>query len=242
MAGVKYRGLDPRTRAYRWTLFLGLAVATLVMFGGGAVDAVSGWLVAEQDRLAWYAIRLLGILSWAALTGSVIYGLLLSTGILDAIAHRTVSFALHQELSAIGLGLALMHAALLTLDSSVPFTITELVVPFAAPYRPVWVGLGQLALYLTAIIILSFSVRRRIGQPMWRRLHYLTFLIAIATTLHGVYAGSDTSAPFALPMYLCATGLMLGLTGYRIGQAVRARRRAPAQARSMPLVRTPDPS
>jgi hypothetical protein len=224
MAGVRYRGLDPDTRAVRWVVFLVVLAATATMFGGAALQALSDWLASEQDRLAWYAIRLLGILSWATLTGSVIYGLLLSTGILDAIAHRTVSFALHQELSGIGLGLAMLHGALLTLDSSMPFSITEVLVPFAAPYRPVWVGLGQVGLYLTLVVIASFSVRRRIGQAMWRRLHYLTFLIALAATAHGLMAGSDTGAPFALPMYVSATVAMVSLVAYRIYQAATARR------------------
>lgn len=231
MAGVRYRGLDPRTRPIRWAGFLLAAGVIIVLFGGIAGQAVTDWLASEQERLAWYAIRLLGILSWAALTGSVIYGLLLSTGILDAIAHRTVSFALHQELSAIGVGLALVHAALLTLDSSVPFTWGELLVPFAAPYRPLWVGLGQLGLYLSIVIVASFSVRRHLGQRTWRRLHYLTFGIAIATTLHGLLAGSDSGAPFAVPMYGAATVVMVGLTGYRIALAVRDRVPAPAGTR-----------
>ncbi|MFN8519893.1 MAG: hypothetical protein U0667_11010 [Chloroflexota bacterium] len=224
MAGVSYRGLDPNTRVARWIAFLVIAGFTVTVFGGVALQAVSDWLTTEQDRLAWYGIRLLGILSWAALMGSVIYGLLLSTGILDAIAQRTVSFALHQELSAVGLGLALVHAALLSLDSSVPFDMTELVVPFAAPYRPVWVGLGQVGLYLTLVIVASFSVRKRIGQRTWRRLHYLTFLIALGTTLHGLMAGTDTGAPFALPMYAAATIAMVSLVAYRVARAGTARR------------------
>jgi predicted ferric reductase len=231
MAGVTHRGLDPRTRPIRWAGFLLATAAVLLLFGGPASRVVTDWLTMEQDRLAWYAIRSLGILSWAALTGSVIYGLLLSTGILDAIAHRTVSFALHQELSAIGLGLALVHAALLTLDSTVPFSIGELLVPFAAPYRPVWVGLGQLGLYLTVVIVASFSVRRRIGQRTWRRLHYLTFLIALAATAHGVMAGSDSGAAFAMPMYGTALVTMVGLTAYRIAIAMRDRGVAPAPPR-----------
>lgn len=235
MAGVTYRGLDPRTRVVRWVAFLAVAGVTVGVFGGDATRAVSEWLTVEQDRLAWYAIRLLGILSWAALTGSVIYGLLLSTGILDAIAHRTVSFALHQELSAIGLGLALVHAALLTIDTSMPFGLVDVVVPFASPYRPVWVGLGQLGLYLTLLVVVSFSVRRRIGQKAWRRLHYLTFLIAIATTAHGLMAGTDSGAPFAFPMYGTAMVAMVALTAYRIRRSVRDRAVAPG--RGVPTAR-----
>lgn len=224
MAGVSYRGLDPRTRVVRWGAFLVVVGGTIALFAGTAAQVVAEWLTVEQDRLAWYAIRLLGVLSWAALTGSVIYGLLLSTGILDAIAHRTVSFALHQELSAIGLALALVHGALLTVDTSMPFSLAELLVPFAAPYRPVWVGLGQLGLYLAVVIVVSFSVRRRIGQPTWRRLHFLTFLIAVATTLHGLMAGTDSGTPFALAMYGAATGVMVALLVYRVHKATTTRR------------------
>jgi predicted ferric reductase len=239
VAGVTHRGLDPRTRPLRWATFLLTAGVVVALFAGAAGQAITDWLTSEQDRLAWYAIRLLGIMSWAALTGSVVYGLLLSTGILDAIAHRTVSFALHQELSAIGLGLALVHAALLSLDSSVPFSVGELLVPFAAPYRPVWVGLGQLGLYLTAVIVASFSVRRRLGQRTWRRLHYLTFLIAVTTTIHGLMAGSDSGAGFAFPMYGTAITLMVGLTGYRIVLAVRDRGAAPAPEMRAPRASSP---
>lgn len=229
MAGVTYRGLDPRTRAARWSVFLVGAGLTIALFGTAAAGAVADWLAGEQDRLAWYGTRLSGILSWAALTGSVVYGLLLSTGILDAIAHRTVSFALHHELSAIGLGLALVHGALLVLDTSMPFGLAELLVPFAAPYRPMWVGVGQVGLYLTLLVVASFSVRRRIGQRTWRRLHYLTFLIAMGTTLHGLMAGSDSGAPFALPMYGAGMVAMVGLTMYRIHRAIHGR--APASDR-----------
>jgi predicted ferric reductase len=213
---------------------------------------LSAWLLSS---LSFGALHFFNPNStWMSTAYLVIYGLLLSTGILDALAHRTVSFALHQELSAVGLGLALVHAALLSLDSSVPFSVTELVVPFAAPYRPLWVGLGQLGLYLTVVIVVSFSIRRRLGQRTWRRLHYLTFLIAFATTLHGLMAGSDTGAPFALPMYAGATIAMVSLTVYRIQGAVRVRRDAPsagdpsvvqprlAAVGSQPTTREPRPS
>ena len=139
--------------------------------------------------MPWVATRLIGFLSYFAIAGSVIYGLLLSTKILDAIAHRPVTFALHQDLAAIGLGLAGVHAVLLGLDSSVPFSLFEILVPFAAPYRPVWVGLGQLALYLVAIVYASFHARRRIGQRGWRTLHYLTFLSFAGATAHGILSG-----------------------------------------------------
>jgi predicted ferric reductase len=217
---MKYRGLDPRTRRLRWILFAAAVAVVLLATGRGALDAADTWLTAEQDRLPWYATRLLGLLSYMVISGSVIYGLLLSTGVLDAIAHRTVSFTLHQDLSAIGLGLALVHAAMLTLDHSVPYTVAEVLIPFSGPYRPVWVGVGQLSLYLTIVVVASFSLRKRIGQKRWRTLHYVTFLAFLGVTAHGLMAGTDSSAPWAF--WLTAT--VVFLTGYRIVLAVSARR------------------
>jgi hypothetical protein len=230
---MRYRGLDPRTRPLRWAVFLAAVGVVLAVTGGGAADAVRTWLTAEQERIPWYLTRLLGLLSYLVISGSVIYGLLLSTGILDAIAHRTVSFTLHQDLSAIGLGLALVHAAMLTLDASVPFTIAQLLLPFTGPYRPLWVAMGQLSLLLVVVVVASFSLRRRIGQRRWRTLHYVTFLAFAGATAHGLMAGTDTAAPWALWGYLCISAVVVFLTTYRIVLAV-ALRRTPAAARPAP--------
>ncbi len=126
------------------------------------------------------------------MTGSVVYGLLLSTKILDAIAHRPITFALHQDLASVGLGLAAVHGMLLALDKTVPFTLAQIAVPGLAPYAPIWVAAGQVAFYLMAIVVGSFYVRRQIGQRAWRTLHYVTFLAFVGATVHGVMAGTDS--------------------------------------------------
>ena len=231
-------GLDPRTRLLRWSLFLATLAILIMGTGGQALDAVTGWLRDEYDRLPWYATRVTGLLAYLALTGSVVYGLLLSTKILDAIAHRTVSFTLHQDLASIGLGLAGVHAALLTLDRSVPFSPAEILIPFSGPYRPVWVGLGQVALGLSLVIVISFYVRRRIGQKTWRKLHYLSFVAFIGASAHGLMSGSDTQTKWAFWGYLLAVAAVVFLTTYRITMALVARpmpsAAAPAAAPTQP--------
>jgi hypothetical protein len=168
---MKFRGLDPRTRLARWGL---AAVAVGIVVGGTAPAAVSAILTtisARPENLPWYAERLVGFLAYFALAGSVVYGLLLSTKILDAVAHRPITFTLHQDLASFGLGLAAIHGTLLSLDHSVPFSLAQIVVPFAAPYQPLWVGVGQVAFYLSLAVVASFYLRRRIGQRVWRALH-----------------------------------------------------------------------
>jgi predicted ferric reductase len=223
---MTYRGLDPRLRPLRWGLF-GIAVAVVLLVTLPAATAsLRGLVEAAPDRLPWVATRLIGFLSYFAIAGSVIYGLLLSTKILDAIAHRPVSFALHQDLSAIGLGLTGVHAVLLGLDSTVPFSLVQVIVPFAAPYRPLWVGVGQVALYLVAIVYGSFHVRRRIGQRSWRLLHYVTFLAFAGATAHGILSGTDSGSAWAWWSYVVATAAVVFLAAYRMVLAVEARRAA----------------
>jgi sulfoxide reductase heme-binding subunit YedZ len=223
VAGVKYQGLSRRFRPLRWLLFLLAVGGVLFATAPNAVNVIIGWLAEHQDSLAWYASRLLGFLAYGALSISVIYGLLLSSGLLDAIAHRAVSFTLHQDLSAIALGLTGLHGALLALDTFVPQTVRELVIPFAGPYRPEWVGAGQLAFYLMAIVYVSFYARRRIGQRGWRLLHYTTFFAFIGATAHGVMAGTDTSAAWAFWTYAAASVAVVFLLGYRVTLSITGR-------------------
>ena len=232
MAGVKYRGLPTESVWLRWAAF-GLVIgAVLVVSAPAAISIASEWLGAQQESLPWYSSRILGFLGYWALTGSVIYGLLMSTGILDAIAHRAVSFSLHQELSAVAIGLIAMHGAVLALDTFIQQSVYELVVPFAGPYRPVWVGVGQLAFYLMVVVYASFYLRNHIGQRGWRLLHYTTFLAFVGGTCHGLMAGTDTSAPWAMWSYVGASVAVVFLLGYRITLSVVHRAAAAAKESS----------
>jgi predicted ferric reductase len=238
MAGVKYEGLSPRTRLLRWSLFLGIVAVVVAGTGGTAVGTVSRWLGEEYERLPWYVTRITALLSYLALTGSVIYGLLLSTKILDRIAHRAVSYTLHQDLASIGLALALVHVAVLTVDRSVPFEPLELIVPFTGPYRPLWVAFGQIALGLTLVVLLSFYVRRRIGQSAWRQLHYLSFLAFLAATAHGLMAGSDTQQSWVFLGYLAMSAIVVFLLTYRIVLSVAARSGSGSEDERQPRARS----
>jgi DMSO/TMAO reductase YedYZ heme-binding membrane subunit len=232
---VIYRGFNPRTRLLRWgavAIVLGIALGVFLPL---AIRAVVDLAAVAPDRLAWVGTRMFAFLSYFALAGSVIYGLLLSTKILDRLAHRPVTYALHKDLALVGLALAVVHVVLLGFDSKVPFSIADMVVPFAAPYRPVWIGTGQIALYLTGVVVGSFYVLRRIGQRTWRLLHYLTFVSFMASALHGVFSGTDTSTAWAWWAYTISVVLVVFLTTYRIidAAATRDERRAAAEAVAM---------
>ncbi len=221
---MRFQGLDPRTQLLRWGLF---AVAVGMILGATAPSAARSLATAwEANRasLPWLVERIAGFLAYFAVAGSVIYGLLLSTKILDAIAHRPITFDLHQDLASIGLGLAGVHGALLALDKTIPFSLSQIAVPGLSPHAPIAVAAGQVAFYLMALVIASFYVRRRIGQRTWRLLHYLTFLAFIGATAHGLGAGTDSGSAWAWWIYVGATVAVTFLFCYRIVMSVGMRR------------------
>ena len=216
---MKFRGLSPLTSYARWGL-VGVALGIVLgATGPQAIHLLTASVGSGSSSLSWDASRLLAFLSYGALAASVIYGLLLSTKLLDAIAHRPITFTLHQDLASVGLGLAAIHGALLGLDTTVPTSIGQLLVPFATSYRPLWVGFGQVSLYLMAAVVASFYVRKRIGQRAWRMLHYLTFLSFAGATAHGLLSGTDTSS-WGRWVYLTATVPVVFLFVYRIVLAI----------------------
>jgi predicted ferric reductase len=199
--------------------WIAIAVATGAVLGATgptAMERIGAVVAIQPGLLAWYSVRALGFLAYFVLAASVLYGLLLSTKILDTIAHRPVSFSLHKDLAIVAMILATLHAALLVFDQSFNFTIRSIVVPFESPYSPVTVGIGQLTFYASVVVTASFYVRRHIGQRAWRILHYVTFLSFIGATFHGIASGSDTSSGWAFWVYLVPTTLSVFLLTYRI--------------------------
>lgn len=224
---MRFQGLDPRTRWLRWGLVavaLGIVIGTT---GPRSLNALLTTWDTNRAILPWVFERLFAFLAYAALTASVVFGLLLSTKLLDAIAHRPITFALHQDLASAGLGLAAVHGLLLGLDQTVPFTLAQIAVPGEAPYAPVWVAAGQVGFYLMAIVVGSFYARRHIGQRAWRTLHYLTFLAFAGATVHGVLAGTDSAAPWAWWVYVGSSVVVVFLVTYRIAVSAAGGRRAP---------------
>ncbi len=215
-AGAAYRGLPGPIRVAGWLAIAATVGAVLGATAPTALDRIGAVAAVQPGLLAWYTVRALGFLAYLVLAGSVLYGLLLSTKILDAIAHRPVSFALHKDLAIVALILGTLHGVMLTYDQSFSFTPLAILVPFQSPYSPISVGIGQITLYLSAIVTASFYVRRRIGQRTWRLLHYTTFLAFIGSSAHGILSGSDSGAWWAFWLYLLPVTIATFLLTYRI--------------------------
>ena len=220
----------------RWiAVFVGVALV-VALIGLGVLLAILGYSPVELlrqvfDKLfalsstqaMWYVTRAAGIISYLLLWLSTVWGLAVTNKILDPVLHRAFTYDFHQFLSLLAIGFVILHIVVLLADKYLPFSLAQILVPFAAPYRPVWVGLGTIGLYLTLLVSITFYIRKWIGQKTFRVIHLLSYLAFMGAALHGLFAGTDEPLPVVQVMYFVTTLSVVFLTVYRIVVSKRLR-------------------
>lgn len=159
----------------------------------GALPAFINWLFGLTSvQVWWYITRAAGIAAFILLWLSTAWGLAVSSKIFDTLLHRAYTYDFHQFLSLLALGFLFLHIAVLMLDQFLPFSIGQILVPFTSSYRPLWVGIGVIAFYLTLLVTVTFYIRGRIGVKAFRWIHTLSLVAYLGATFHGLYAGTDS--------------------------------------------------
>ena len=174
-------------------------------------------VLGPAPKVFWYLSRSTAIISFVILWLSIVWGLLVTGRLAQMWPGMASANDMHQFTGLLGLNLGLFHGLLLLGDRYIGFSVDQVIVPFAtASYRPVWVGLGQITFYLWFIVAFSFYVRKRIGQKVWRILHYASFLTFTLALVHGIFSGTDSDAGWLQVIYWgCAVSVFF-LTIYRI--------------------------
>jgi DMSO/TMAO reductase YedYZ heme-binding membrane subunit len=186
-----------------------------------------------SGQLWWYVARAGGIVAWGLLAASVLWGLAMSTRSLPGRPRPSWMLDLHRFLGGLALVFVGVHAAALLLDSYIAFGLTDLLVPFASPYRATAVAWGVVGLYLLIAVEVTSLLRSRLPRWVWRRTHLLSFPLFVTSTLHGVQAGTDAGGGPLLAAMLIVSAAVVGLTALRIGDA-RRRAAQPTPARIPP--------
>lgn len=210
-------GIPPRV-AGLLTFVGSLIVTSALVFTILLVMAFApfGDLLAIDPQLPWRLSRASGTVAYLLLTGSMVWGLLLSSRIVKELTPPPLMMSLHTFISWLALGAAFFHAYMLLFDSYYHYTLLDLLVPFFGPYRPGWVGLGIIGMYFGFITSASFGWRSWLGQKAWRALHYLTFGVFVLVTFHGIFSGTDSNNLGMQLMYLGSVLLVLFLINYRL--------------------------
>ena len=180
--------------------------------------------VLTQAPVAWYVVRAAGLVAFGALTLSVWLGLAMSTRLLGPRRMKPL-LGWHRTIAWTGISMLGLHAGALLFDPTLHYGIPALLVPFAAPWRPVAVAAGVVTGWLMLAIASSFRLRKWIGQKGWRRLHYATFAAFVLALGHALAAGTDLRG-IGGPILVAVAGgpvLWLGLARILMPRTGRAR-------------------
>lgn len=168
----------------------------------------------------WYAARASGIAAYVVLSVVVSLGLSLGGKAQNRRWPRFSVEDIHRFGGLLVGSLIGIHVLTIAADSFLPFSLTQLLVPFTASYRPIWTGLGIAAAELLLALAVTNHYRKRLPYRYWRTAHYLNFAVWTLASLHGLMTGTDRGATWLAIIYGVAVATVAMLLLWRFGGGV----------------------
>jgi sulfoxide reductase heme-binding subunit YedZ len=211
-------------------------------------------LTAAHSKTLWYVMRGTGFVSLLLLT------LTMAAGIANVRRWSTTNWTrsavtfLHRNVSLLAVVFLALHIATAVTDKYIKVGLLAIVVPFTSQWKPLWVGVGTMALDIMLALVATSLLRNQLGHRLWRGVHWFAYLCWPLAALHGFKSGTDSTTGWARDVYvLCivvvvAAGLarLWGVVrparqpiGSAAGRALRedARRRPPRRGPDGRLIR-----
>jgi len=139
----------------------------------------------------WYASRATGVVSLLLLSAVMILGMLVNRqGRLPGLP-RFGATSLHRSVSLLSVVFVAVHVVTAIADPFVSISAAAAVIPFAAAYKPLWLGLGAVSLDLMIALILTSLARARIGRRTWRGVHWLAYAAWPVAFAHSIGSSTD---------------------------------------------------
>ncbi|WP_431218956.1 ferric reductase-like transmembrane domain-containing protein [Leifsonia xyli] len=185
-----------------------------------------------MSEVLWAFGRASGVVSLLLFTASVLLGILTRSGRpLPGLPRFSVSLV-HRNVSLLAVVFLVLHVGTLLFDSYAKLDPIDLVVPFLGSFQPFWQGLGTVAFDLVVAIVLTGLLRRRIGQRVFRFIHWFTYAMWPIAVLHAIGNGTNGTSGWFLVLVAGSALLVLIAVIWRVssGFEEHARTRRLAEA------------
>jgi sulfoxide reductase heme-binding subunit YedZ len=172
------------------------------------------------DSTLWYLSRGTGFTSMVLLT------LVMALGVLSRSAKplpglpRFVTAGLHRNASLLAVGFVAVHVGAAVADPYALTGVLDIVVPFLGGYRPLWIGLGTVALDLLIAVAATSLLRHRLPDHAWRAVHWTAYACWPVALLHGVASGPDAATDWSLALTVVCVALVGATVAWRTSSPV----------------------
>lgn len=149
----------------------------------------------------WYVVRASGFIAAASLIILILSGIGQVSGYTYRFLEPLTAWATHRALGIAFSVSVLIHMFGLLFDNFTSFHILDLFIPWLSNYKTVtlfgmdvgsiYIALGVLAFYLTAIVVIVSLLWVEKKPRLWKWTHLLSYLIMIFVFIHALYLGSD---------------------------------------------------
>ncbi len=162
-------------------------------------------------KITWYVARSSGLVTWALILMTIVWGLLLATRALGSRPTPAWLLSLHRYLGALALVFLGVHVGAILLDSYTDFSVVNVLVPFTSSWDPLAVAWGIVAMYLLVAIEVTSLLRHRMSRRAWHAVHLFAYFLFATSTVHMLTAGTDAKAVVASSAAaLVATAVVFG--------------------------------
>jgi methionine sulfoxide reductase heme-binding subunit len=178
---------------------------------------------AALDSALWDLGRGTGVVALLMFTLSLVLGIVARSGRRVPGLGRFGTSDLHRTAALTGTGLVAVHLSSLLLDPYAQLKAVDLALPFLASYRPLWLGLGTLAVDTLLVVTAVSLLRHRVGPKLFRVVHWATYLLWPTALLHALGSGSDAGTVWFRWLAVgCITAVVTAI-GWRLAPSYAGR-------------------
>lgn len=169
-----------------------------------------------SEQLWWYVARASGMVAAVLLALTLVWGLLITTKLIDRRGLPAWLTDLHRYLGGLSVAFIGVHLVALVFDNYLVFSWSDLFVPFASSWKAGPVAWGVGAFWGLVVVEGSSLLQRRMRRGVWRSLHLLSYPVALMTALHAAQAGTDAGNPVFRAVSIVLIAVLSALTVFRI--------------------------
>jgi DMSO/TMAO reductase YedYZ heme-binding membrane subunit len=172
-------------------------------------------VIAVTEKLAWYVSRASGVVAWAMVAASIIWGITLSSRLVKRRGIPAWLLDLHRYLAALAVVFTVVHLIGLVFDNFVYYGWKELFIPMATDWKPGPTAWGIVSFYVLLAIEITSLLMRKIPRKYWHAVHLSAYPLFVMGTVHGFQSGTDRSNKVLQWTALAIIEVVVGLTLFR---------------------------
>lgn len=195
-----------------------------------------------MDVALWALGRGTGVTALVFLSISVALGVETRSGRPLLSLPRFGIAEIHQSAALIGTILVAVHVLTLLADPYAQLRLVDYLAPFLGAHKPLWLGLGTLAFDLLIAVTATGLLRHRLGQRVFRFVHWAAYGLWPLAVIHGLGSGTDVGHVWFIVVTVGCVTLVAAASVWRLRtDFIEYRDARSAERRSAIPLRQDDP-